>query len=68
MNYAVPVYNPVSISNLPNFTITNSQFLEFLLCQIQGETIKFSAMLKKHFGKKIVHWLKKLSFWRSKIM
>ena len=51
MNYAVPVYNPVSINNLPdeciNFIITDSQVLEVLLCQIRGEPIKFSAMLKK---------------------
>ena len=50
MNYAVPVYNPISISSLSdeciNFTITDSQFLEVLLLQIRGETIKFSAMLK----------------------
>ena len=51
INYEVPVYNPVSISNLPdeciNFTITDSQFLEVLLLQVRGETIKFSAMLKE---------------------
>ena len=49
MNYAVPVYNPISISSLSdeciNFTISDSQFLEVLLLQIRDETIKFSAML-----------------------
>ena len=50
-SYALPVYNPNTITQLSdtaiNFTISDSQFLELLLLQIRGETIKFATALKK---------------------
>ena len=51
LSYALPVYNQNTITQLPdstiNFTISDSQFLEVLLLQIRGETIKFATALKK---------------------
>ena len=42
--YALPVYHPMFVSKLDdstiNFTIPDSTFLEVLLLQIRGETIK----------------------------
>ena len=50
-SYALPVYNPNTITQLSdttiNFIISDSQFLELLLLQIRGETIKFATALKK---------------------
>ena len=47
----MPVYNPVTVSKLSDdiikFIIPDSQFLEVLLLQIRGETIKYSCALKK---------------------
>ena len=52
VSYALPVYNPVTVSELPNdiikFIISDSQFLEGLLLQIRGETIKYSCALKRN--------------------
>ena len=71
MNYAVPVYNPISISSLSdeciNFTITDSQFLEVLLLQIRGETVKFSAMLKKTSCQKESTLVKEIELLESKV-
>ena len=51
LNYAVPVYNPINITTIPDskieFTIPDDTFLEILLLRIRGETIKFSTELKK---------------------
>ena len=51
LSYALPVYNANNITQLPdssiNFTISDSKFLEVLLLQIRGETIKFGTALKK---------------------
>ena len=71
MNYAVPVYNPISVSSLSdeciNFTITDSQFLEVLLLQIRGETVKFSAMLKKTSCQKESTLVKEIELLESKV-
>ena len=56
ISYAVPVYNPNSImqlhDSLISFTISDDQFLETLLMQIRGETIKFASALRKKNEKK----------------
>ena len=71
INYAVPVYNPISINSLSdesiNFTITDSQFLEVLLLQIRGETMKFSATLKKNTCQKEKTLLKEIEFLENKV-
>ena len=51
LNYALPVYHPIFISKLDdstnNFTISDRAFLELLLPQIRGETIKYALNLKR---------------------
>ena len=51
LNYALPVYHPLYINSIEDasitFTISDSNFLETLLLQIRGETIRYSAALKK---------------------
>ena len=51
LKYAVPVYNPENVMQIfdfnINFTISDSEFLELLLMQIRGETIRYSTLLKK---------------------
>ena len=51
LRYALPVYNPDNITNLQDssieFTIPDSDFLEVLLLQIRGETIRYASSLKK---------------------
>ena len=51
LRYAVPIYNPNNITRLSdmsiNFTISDSEFLELLLLQIRGETIRYASVLKK---------------------
>ena len=51
LKYAVPVYNPENVMQTSdfniNFTISDSEFLELLLMQIRGETIRYSTFLKK---------------------
>ena len=51
LKYAVPVYNPENVMQISdfniNFTISDSEFLELLLMQIRGETIRYSTFLKK---------------------
>ena len=52
MNYALPVYHPHFLNNINdsiiNFTISDSDFLEILLLQIRGETIRYSSVSKKN--------------------
>jgi len=52
IKYAVPVYDYNVIKNISGkeiqFTIDDELFLEVLLLRIRGETIKFSANLKKN--------------------
>ena len=56
--YAAYVYNPININTIPDeelhFTIDDCLFLENLLAKIRGETIKFSAKLKRERSLKIV--------------
>ena len=51
LRYSLPVYNPVNLTAVPdlsiNFTINESQFLEVLLFQIRGETIKYATSVKQ---------------------
>ena len=51
LKYAVPVYIPENVMQISdfniNFTISDSEFLELLLMQIRGETIRCSTFLKK---------------------
>ena len=51
LRYAALVYNPDNISNIHDscihFTISDSDFLEVLLLQIRGETIRYASVLKK---------------------
>ena len=51
LRYAIPVYNPDIITTLHDscieFTIPDSNFLEILLLQICGETIRYASALKK---------------------
>ena len=66
LRYALPVYNPNSITQIPdsliNFTISDSHFLEVLLLQIRGETIKFAAALKKKNLKMENELIKEIEF------
>ena len=49
--YALQVYNLANLQKIENndiqFTITDGHFLEMLLLQIRGETIKFASCCKK---------------------
>ena len=49
--YALPVYHPLYLTSIHDkniqFTISDSTFLETLLLQIRGETIKYASKLKK---------------------
>ena len=51
LRYAVPIYNQDNITNLHDscieFTISDSDFLEILLLQIRGETVRYASALKK---------------------
>ena len=51
LNYALPVYHPHYVTTIHDndlqFTISDSIFLETLLLQIRGETIKYSTKVKK---------------------
>ena len=51
IRYAVPIYNQDNITNLHDscikFTISDSDFLEILLLQIRGETIRYASALNK---------------------
>ena len=51
LRYVLPVYNSDHITNLNatciNFTISDSVFLEVLLLQIHGETIRYTSAVKK---------------------
>ena len=51
LKYTVTVYNPENVMQISdfniNFTISDSEFLELLLMQIRGETIRYSTFLKK---------------------
>ena len=51
LRYTVPIYNPNNITKLPdadiNFTISDSEFLEVLLLQIRGETIRYASVQNK---------------------
>ena len=52
LKYAVPIYNQDNIMQIPDsniyFTISDSEFLEVLLLQIRGETVKYAEKEKKH--------------------
>ena len=49
--YAVPVYNPDNIKDIPNqdiqFTISDQLFLEVLLMELRGQSISYSCYKKK---------------------
>ena len=51
LRYAVPIYNQDNITKLHDscieFTISDSDFLEILMLQIRGETIRYASALKK---------------------
>ena len=49
--YAVPIYNPLNIHNIPRYeltlTIDNTLFLDTLLMKIRDKTIRFGAKGKR---------------------
>ena len=49
--YAVPIYNPENIKDIPNqdiqFTISDQLFLEVLLMELRGQSISYSCYKKK---------------------
>ena len=51
IQYALPIYNPSKIKEIDNnelqFTISDHLFLDTLLMQIRGETIKYASKIKK---------------------
>ena len=56
LKYSLPIYNPDNVMQIPDsdicFTISESEFLEVLLLQIRGETIRYSSLLKKRTKEK----------------
>ena len=51
LRYSVPIYNPVNVTQIPDseicFTLSDSHFLEVLLMQIRGETIRYASLSRK---------------------
>ena len=56
LNYALPVYHPHYVTTISDseieFTISDATFLETLLLQARGETIRYASRLKKEASKK----------------